>query len=261
VLGVTTSKHIENMHQVQSNRKTYEIAPYSVYTLGEFVRDLANSTKLSLHTTAQVLQRMPADKFAQIAKNETRALAVLKDIFIQCIYALIINKVTYQIREVKVKTALTDATGALLDSIAASAFGNELHLIGNTQIGAKSLFNEGFMPVHSQAERDTVDESMEDEITVFAKLPNIKIPTPMGEYNPDFGYVLVRGDEKALYLVVETKGYDTLSAIGQKEKYKIDSAKRFFVALKERGVNAHYKTKINQESLSQIVQSLQSVSL
>jgi type III restriction enzyme len=185
---------------------------------------------------------------------------VLKDIFISCIYALIINKVTYQIREVKVKTALTDATGALLDSVAAGAFGNELHLIENPVIASKSLFNENLMPVHSQPERDTVDESNLDQITVFAKLPNIKIPTPMGEYNPDFGYVLMRGDSQTLYLVVETKGYNVASAIGQLEGYKIASARRFFEALKERGINAHFKTKINQESLLQIVQSLQDVS-
>ena len=32
-------------------------------------------------TVCAVLQRMPAEKFALIAKNENRALAALKDIF------------------------------------------------------------------------------------------------------------------------------------------------------------------------------------
>jgi type III restriction enzyme len=52
-----------------------------------------------------------------------------------------------------------------------------------------------------------VDESQVDSVTVFAKLPRIGLDTPLGKYNPDFGYAVHRqGDAKALYLVVETKG-------------------------------------------------------
>lgn len=58
------------------------------------------------------------------------------------------------------------------------------------------------MPVDSQIERDTVDESQHNGITVFAKLPKINIPTPAGKYNPDFGYVIHQnGMPEALYLV------------------------------------------------------------
>ncbi|OGA96189.1 MAG: hypothetical protein A3E79_13610 [Burkholderiales bacterium RIFCSPHIGHO2_12_FULL_61_11] len=121
----------------------------------------------------------------------------------------------------------------------------------------------GFMPVDSKIERDTVDESNQAQITVFAKLPKIDIPTPAGKYNPDFGYAIHQGGSaQALYLVVETKGYDNYADIPTKEKWKIDSARKFFKALqelpdlKEKGVQIHYQSKINGESLAQLISSI-----
>ncbi|PIQ04038.1 MAG: hypothetical protein CO158_05110 [Piscirickettsiaceae bacterium CG_4_9_14_3_um_filter_43_564] len=56
---------------------------------------------------------------------------------------------------------------------------------------------------------------------------------------------------KTFYLVVETKGYDTETAIPDPEKIKIAAAKRFFETLKaqESGIEVHYKTKINNQQL------------
>ena len=110
------------------------------------------------------------------------------------------------------------------------------------------------MPVDSQIERGTVDESSRSDIIVFAKLPKINIPTPVGSYNPDFGYVIHKqGAAQALYLVVETKGYDSKDDISAQEKSKIHSARQFFKALQAQGVPVHYETKINSDSLAQLI--------
>lgn len=258
-LNVTTTKHAENQYRVESTQTTYAASPHSVYSLGEFVRELANATKLSYQTVTGVLKAMPADKFAQIAKNENRALATLKDIFIWCIYELIINKVTYQLREIRVKTALTDASGGLVNSLPVALCGKELHAITNAAIQQRSLYNEDFMPVDSKPERDTTDESNIAAITVFAKLPKINIPTPVGNYNPDFGYVVTHDAKQALYLVVEAKGYDSSNELGKREGYKIASAKRFFDALQNSGVNVSYKTKLNGETLESLISSIEAI--
>lgn len=120
------------------------------------------------------------------------------------------------------------------------------------------------MPVDSNIERRTVDGSNQNQITVFAKLPKINIPTPAGNYNPDFGYAIAQGgNAQALYLVVETKGYDNLGDIPAREKWKIKSARQFFKALqalpqlKGNGVQIHYQTKINSDTLAQLIASLQ----
>ena len=111
-----------------------------------------------------------------------------------------------------------------------------------------------FGSVDSQIERTTVDDSNHAYITVFAKLPRINIPTPVGNYNPDFGYVLQQdGKAQALYLVVETKGYDSMQDIPAQERWKMASAEHFFAALRALHVPVRFQSKINQQSLAQLV--------
>jgi len=263
-ISVTRTESVERLHMAKSTQSSYDVLSQSVYTLSEFVRELANLTKLSMHTVSHILSRMPADKFDQIRHNENRALTALRDLMLGCVYELLVNKVTYELREVRVKTSLTDKDGHLLDSIAVSLCGAETHAIINAEVQARSLFTDAFMPVDSQIERRTVDESNQTQITVFAKLPKINIPTPAGNYNPDFGYAIAQGGSaQALYLVVETKGYDNLGDIPAKEKQKIESAKQFFKALqalpelRDKGVQIHFQTKINSDTLAQLISSLQ----
>jgi type III restriction enzyme len=262
-ISVMRTESVQSLHQAKSTETPYLVMPQSVFTLSEFVRELANLTKLSYHTVANVLGRMPAEKFGQIRHNENRALSALRELMLRCVYELLVNKVTYELREVRVKTSLTDKKGNLLETLPVSLCGVETHAISNAEIQDRSLYNDAFMPVDSQIERVTVDESNQTRVTVFAKLPKIDIPTPAGKYNPDFGYAIAQdGNAQALYLVVETKGYDSRSEIPVKEKWKIDSAKQFFKALqelpelKEKGVQIRYETKINGERLAQLLSSM-----
>jgi type III restriction enzyme len=256
-IGVTRTQGVENIHRANSTQASYDIKPHSVYTLSEFVRELANMTRLSLHTVSDIVCQMSADQFAQIQYNENRALTTLRDLIVRCIHELLVNKVRYELREVKVITALTDRKGQLVKTVPASLGGKEMHAISNAQVLARSLYEEALMPVDSVIERTTTDESHQSSVTVFAKLPKINIPTPLGNYNPDFGYCLHKdGLAQTLYLVVETKGYDSRQEIPDPEQWKIESAKQFFNALKDYGVTVHYKTKINGESLQQLIQEI-----
>jgi type III restriction enzyme len=176
---------------------------------------------------------------------------------LSCVYELLVHKVSYQLRQTKVKTALTDNTGALLETLSVSLCGSEQHTMRNPELRSRSLYLDDFMPVDSQIERDTVDESHAQRIAVFAKLPKVDIPTPMGKYNPDFGYAVLQGDKpEALYLVVETKGYDSDVDIPPQERQKIDSAKRFFEALRAQGTPVEFHTKLNRETLAQIIHQI-----
>ncbi len=254
---VKRTEHVHDVNQVEEKTSNYTVKPHALYSLAEFVRELSHSTKLTMATVSGVLAQMPAAKFALIAQNENRALVKLRDLMVWSIYELIVNKISYELREVRVKTALTDVTGALLETIPASACGVENFAIENAAVKRKSLYREAYMPVDSQAEKGTVTESTDECIEVFAKLPKINIPTPVGAYNPDFAYALSRaGKVQALYLIVETKGYDAQSELGRKEAYKIDSAKHFFKALREKGVDVRYHTKLNQDTLAGMILAL-----
>lgn len=253
-ISITRTTDVQQVPQARSVQANYQQLSQPVFTLVGFVRELANQTRLSFHTIAEIVRRMPAEKFAQIRRNENRALATLRDIILRCLHALIVNTVRYELREIRPQTALTDKNGQLLAEVAQALCGAETHAIANPAVQERSLYEEPWMPVDSSIERTTVDEANLAHITVFAKLPRINIPTPVGKYNPDFGYVLHHDNQaQALYLVVETKGYDNHSDIPATERWKIKSAESFFQALQKKGVPVQFKTKINQETLAQLI--------
>ena len=72
------------------------------------------------------------------------------------------------------------------------------------------------------------------DVPLFVKLPDwFKIPTPLGNYNPDWAFVRNQKDGQALYLVRETKGTDDLEKLQwESEGWKIKFGKAHFNALR-----------------------------
>ena len=97
-----------------------------------------------------------------------------------------------------------------------------------------------------------IDLDSDERIKLFLKLPNwFKIPTPIGDYNPDWAIVTTKRDldgkeKEKLYFVIETKG--NINNLRPSEKMKIDSAKKHFEA-----ISVNYK---EISSYSQFVQAI-----
>ncbi|BEU88071.1 hypothetical protein TAMA11512_15350 [Selenomonas sp. TAMA-11512] len=71
-----------------------------------------------------------------------------------------------------------------------------------------------------------------DEVLIYAKLPRgFAIPTPVGNYAPDWAIVFREGTMKNIYFVAETKGSLSSLDISPIEKAKIKCAKRLFETL------------------------------
>lgn len=67
------------------------------------------------------------------------------------------------------------------------------------------------------------------EVVVYAKLPRgFLIPTPVGDYNPDWAISFKEGLVKHVYFVAETKGSMSSMALNEIEKTKISCARKFF---------------------------------
>jgi type III restriction enzyme len=67
------------------------------------------------------------------------------------------------------------------------------------------------------------------EVVVYAKLPRgFFIPTPVGNYNPDWAIAFQEGAVKHVYFVAETKGSMSSLQLREIEQRKIDCARRFF---------------------------------
>ncbi|GAA7396738.1 type III restriction-modification system endonuclease [Helicobacter pylori] len=254
IVSVTTHKKVETMG---NNAKTevFERESACVWSLHEFISTLSNKVKLSFKSVAKVLEKIDKNKFDLIKKNEQESLKRLEELFLEIIYQNIKDKISYQMRETTIKNRKNDAfydeKGEIREFLDGGLVGDKYE-IKNSSAQEKCLY-ENFMQVESEIEKDTIEESNDTKIVVFGKLPRVKIPVGLNQtYSPDFGYVVENNDKKVL-LVVETKGVENESELREEEKRKISTAKKFFEALKKQGVNIEYKTKMNKDQLSALV--------
>ncbi|WRB78182.1 type III restriction-modification system endonuclease [Helicobacter pylori] len=254
IVSVTTHKKVETMG---NNAKTevFEQKSACVWSLHEFISTLSNKVKLSFKSVAKVLENIDGNKFELIKKNEQESLRRLEELFLEIIYQNIKDKISYQMRETTIKNRKNDAfydeKGEIREFLDGS-LGVDKYEIKNSSAQEKCLY-ENFMQVDSEIEKDTIEESNDTKIIVFGKLPRVKIPIGLNQtYSPDFGYVVENNDKKVL-LVVETKGVENENELHEEEKRKISTAKKFFEALKKQGVNIEYKTKMEKDQLSALI--------
>ncbi|GAA7859416.1 type III restriction-modification system endonuclease [Helicobacter pylori] len=253
-VSVTMHKKVETMEN-NATTETFERENACVWSLHEFISALSNKVKLSFKSVAKVLENIDENKFNEIKKNEQEGLRRLEELFLEIIYQNIKDKISYQMRETMIKNRKNDAfydeKGEIREFLDGSLAGDKYE-IKNSSAQEKCLY-ENFMQVESEIEKDTIEESNDTKIIVFGKLPRVKIPVGLNQtYSPDFGYVVENNDKKVL-LVVETKGVDKKSELRPEEKRKISTAKKFFEALKKQGVNIEYKTKLNKDQLSALI--------
>ena len=85
----------------------------------------------------------------------------------------------------------------------------------------------------SKNERTFVKElDTSAEVVVYAKLPKgFFIPTPVGNYNPDWAIAFHEGAVKHVYFIAETKGSMSSMELREIEKCKIDCARKFFTKI------------------------------
>ena len=66
---------------------------------------------------------------------------------------------------------------------------------------------------------------------------DFKIPTPIGEYNPDWAIVFEKSDKKEVYFIAETKGNCDLLQLKGAEEAKIAYAKKYFGCLNDDNIS------------------------
>jgi len=87
-----------------------------------------------------------------------------------------------------------------------------------------------YVVTDSKKERSFVEElDVSDEVVVYVKLPGgFFIPTPVGNYNPDWAIAFKEGKVRHIYFVAETKGSMSSMELREIEQTKIECARRFF---------------------------------
>ncbi|MDH5859195.1 type II restriction endonuclease [Lampropedia aestuarii] len=88
----------------------------------------------------------------------------------------------------------------------------------------------------STIERRFVQElDTANEVVVYAKLPRgFLIPTPVGDYNPDWAIAFKEGAIKHIYFIAETKGSMSSMELRKIEETKIECVRKFFDSINHR---------------------------
>ncbi|MGN0815149.1 MAG: restriction endonuclease subunit R, partial [Akkermansia muciniphila] len=101
------------------------------------------------------------------------------------------------------------------------------------------VFTDGYAE-KSVERRFAEDLDSADEVCVYAKLPRgFHIPTPVGNYSPDWAIAFNEGAVKHIFFVAETKG--TMESLSLKpiEKAKISCARKLFNEISTENVKYH----------------------
>ena len=92
----------------------------------------------------------------------------------------------------------------------------------------------------------------EGDVCVYAKLPRtFKIPTPVGDYSPDWAIAFYEGKVKYIYFIAETKGCMESMQLKKIEDAKIQCAKKLFSKLN--GGMVHYDVADTYQHLMDIM--------
>jgi type III restriction enzyme len=224
----------------------------------EFVRNLSNNTKTPIAFVVKIFNALPNEfKSKMLCNNPAQALKEM---------AKIINKNLMSTLKANVK--YDGISGSVLPNVFKTENGKtylETGSVGKFQKEIENDFSlkekwvfEEVIEYDSQFEISIIenDPNMES-IEVFGKLPQLKIKTPFGNYNPDFCYAIKTNEGNKLFLVVESKGYDTITEVSDDEKAKIDFSKKYFEALNEHykneNVKISFKERINSSQLASLI--------
>lgn len=119
----------------------------------------------------------------------------------------------------------------------------------NHGVWDKSLYNS----LYEREFAKEADKITNTEVLCFLKFPSwYKIPTPIGNYEPDFGVVLHKrllsspNEDKEYYFVVEIKGTDDINDTRALTPHEIGRIKCAVKHFKSLGIEAYYKAPIKE---------------
>ena len=210
--------------------------------VGKFVQ----GTHLTRRTIVKILSGLDANKFAMFKLNPEE----------------FISKVTELINAEKASVIVDHITYNRLDQTFDNDIFNESRLAydqGKTLVSKKSIQDyvivDGYAKGDSTEMRFAKELETEKAIKVFAKLPKgFYIPTPMGNYSPDWAIVYDKDDKREIYFIAETKGSLDSLQLRKVEEGKINCAKRLFKDFPNTMV--HYDKVNSYEELLKLISAL-----
>ena len=220
--GFKTAKtRTQTLQHAQSSKVPYDL-----------IGKVAEGTKLTRKTVAAILSGIDPQQFYKFRHNPEEFISKVVKLINEQKATMIVEHISY------------DETGGTYDSdiFTAEKAG---HSFEKAFLAKKSIqdyvFTDGYAADGMSGERKFVEDlDAAEEVCVYAKLPKgFHIPTPVGNYSPDWAIAFNEGSVKHIYFIAETKG--TMESLQLKpiEQAKISCAKKLFNEISSSKVKYH----------------------
>jgi len=192
----------------------------------DLVGEIAKRTTLTRKTVATILKGIKPTKLAMFRNNPEEFIKNVSRIIKDEKATMIVEHIEY------------DQIDQTYDS---EIFTQEKHSqnIAKAYSSRKSIMDYVF--ADSEGERTFAEDlDAATEVCVYAKLPrSFQIPTPVGNYAPDWAIAFNKGTVKHIFFIAETKGSMDSMQLKKVEEAKIGCAEKLFNNLSTSHVRYH----------------------
>ncbi|MDR3052462.1 MAG: DEAD/DEAH box helicase family protein [Coriobacteriales bacterium] len=233
----------EHFADVKTTTQTLTVSSGSTITY-DLVGEVARGATITRRSAAAILEAIAPQQFALYKKNPEEFIA-------GCIKAIITEKATMVVDDISYNAVAGEYESTIFTEKAPASYSNAYQAEKNIQ---DWVFPDGTSS-KSIEHKFAEDLDAANEVVVYAKLPrSFQIPTPVGNYAPDWAIAFAEGTVKHIFFVAETKGtMDSLELRGA-EDVKIKCARKLFNEMSTS--EARYQAVAKYDDLLQAMNTL-----
>ena len=188
----------------------------------DLIGKIAEGTVLTRRTVSAILQGIRVDKLYMFRNNPEEFISKVIRLINEQKATMIVEHISYDTIEGEYDSSIFTAEKATQSFDKAFLAKKAIQ---------DYVFTDGYAE-KSVERRFAEDLDAADEVCVYAKLPRgFHIPTPVGNYSPDWAIAFYEGTVKHIYFVAETKGSMSSMQLRLIEESKIHCAREHFKAI------------------------------
>lgn len=196
----------------------------------DLIGKIAEGAMLTRKTVTRILQGISLQKFYMFKNNPEEFISKVIKLIKEQKATMIVEHISYNVVDGKYDSSIFTAEKHVksIDK----AFKAEKHI-------QDYVFTDG--TAEKSVERKFAESlDVAKEVCVYAKLPKgFAIPTPVGNYSPDWAIAFNEGTVKHIYFIAETKGTMDSLQLRPIEQAKISCARKLFNELSNSEVKYH----------------------
>ena len=226
-----TKQEMESGHGFVTDEVTTVALRTDVVTTVKYdlIGKIAENTKLTRRTVAAILSEIRAPKFNMYQQNPEEFIAKCSRLIKEQKANMIVDHITYNRIEGEYDSNI------FVEEKWEEDFDKAFNAKKSIQ---DYIFTDGYAANGESVERKFAEAlDTASEVVVYAKLPRgFQIPTPVGNYAPDWAVAFQEGTVKHIYFVAETKGTMDSMQLKPIEQTKIHCAEKLYELLSDKQI-------------------------